>query len=339
MQGFALSILLHLICFCASAQRIDYSDYDFERADSVAISLKGVKGYSIEKLAVALTHDLDTDVEKIRAIYRWIAENIEYDVVEYHKLYKVRSRASAKRQKRYFTKSAKNISRRTLRKGRAICYGYSYLFAEMAASIGIASHLVGGYSRGYGTLVGKAKRPDHAWNIVYLDQQWYPIDVTWSSGYTNRKVTKFDFHFNDFYFLTQPEIFIKNHYPQDPMWTMIYEPLSLRDFFNAPIVLEGYAKNKMNKFFPESGVIRSNADSTINFSFTSNRGWDLKKVKVRLLSLKESEAIKDISPISQELTKTDHDYNFQFRFPRKGRYRLLVEIDSKPTFIYDAYVK
>lgn len=339
MKGIALCVLLHLIFFCASAQRVDYTNYDFHKADSIASSLKGVKGYSIQKLGVALTQGLDSDVEKIRAIYKWIAENIEYDVVEFHKLNKVRSKFSAKRKSKYLKRNAKSISRKTLRKGKAICYGYSYLFTELAASVGIASHLVGGYIRGYYTGIGKAKRPDHAWNIVYLDQQWYPIDVTWSAGYTNRKVTKFDFYFNDFYFLTKPEVFIKDHYPQNPMWTMIYEPFSLRDFFNAPIVLEGYTKNKINRFYPEKGIIRSTVDTTTHFSFTSNLDRDLKQVTVKFLSLKDSEFLENMPSIKQRLTKDENGFYFDFKFPKKGRYRLLIYIDFYPAFIYDAYIK
>ena len=226
-----------------------------------------------------------------------------------------------------------------MRKGKAICYGYSYLFSEMAASVGIASHLVDGYPRVHTTLVGKKNKPNHAWNIVYLDQQWYPIDVTWSAGYTNKKVTNFQFSFNERYFLTTPEIFIRNHYPRDPVWTMIFEPISLREFFNAPIVLEGFEKNKVNRFYPENGIIRSTVDTTTHFSFTSNLDKEIKHVTVGFLSLKDSEYLEDMSPIQQPLEKNNEGYYFDFRFPKKGRYRLLISVNHEPTFIYDAYVK
>ena len=70
MKSIACFILLHLIFFTASAQSVDYSRYDFREADSAAAVLKGVKGYSVQELAVALTQGLDTEVGKIRAIYR-----------------------------------------------------------------------------------------------------------------------------------------------------------------------------------------------------------------------------------------------------------------------------
>lgn len=339
MKGTTLCILLHLIFFSASAQRADYKNYDFQKADSIASSLKGVRGYPIAKLSTALTKDLYTDVEKIRAIYKWIAENIEYDVVEYHQLVKARDKYSLKRRRRYLKKNSKNISRRTLRKGKAICYGYSYLFKELSSSIGIASHFVGGYSRRGSTLIGRKKRPEHAWNIVYLDQQWYPIDVTWSSGYTNKKVTKFEYHFDDFYFLTKPESFIKDHYPQDPTWTMILDPFPLKDFFNAPIIMKGFDENKINRFKPEKGIIRSSVDTTTQFFFTSNKEEGLKSVSFDFMSLKRFEFIEDMPSIRLKLMKSDLGYFCNFQFPKAGRFKLLVSIDSSPSMVYDVYIK
>lgn len=338
MKEYIITTFLFLVCLTLSAQRKDYADYDFHKADSTASSLKGVKVHSISKLSNSLTANLDTDVEKIRAIYKWIAENIEYDVVEYHKYVKVRDKYSAKRRTKYLKKNAKNVSKKTLRKGMAICYGYSYLFQEMTAAVGIQSHLVGGYSKSTG-VIGRKARPEHAWNIVYLDQQWYPIDVTWSSGYTNKKVTNFTFDFNDLYFLTKPEVFIMDHYPRDPMWTMMLEPMTLRDFFNAPIVHEGFVENKINRFLPESGIIRSSVDSTNRFFFTSNKERELHVVSFQLISLKDFKHLKDMPATRVNLKKSDLGYYCDFKFPKAGRYRLQVFINSSVTLSYDAYVK
>lgn len=338
MKAFLTTTFLFLVCLTLSAQRKDYADYDFRKADSIASSLKGVKVQSISKLSNSLTENLDTDVEKIRAIYKWVAENIEYDVVEYHKYIKVRDKYSAKRRAKYLNKSAKNVSKKTLRRGKAICYGYSYLFQEMLSSIGIPSHLVGGYSKSDG-IIGRKTRPDHAWNIVYIDRQWYPIDVTWSSGYTNKKVTNFTFEFNDLYFLTKPEIFIRNHYPKDPMWTMILEPITLREFFNAPIVRRGFVENKINRFYPEIGILRSTVDTTTQFFFTSNKERNLQVVSFDFRSLKDDKYLKDMPTIRMKLHKSDLGYYCDFKFPKAGRYRLEVSVNSTIAFSYDAYIK
>src|SRR5690606_15022941 len=131
----------------------------------------------------------------------------------------------------------------------------------------------------------------------YLDQQWYPIDVTWSSGYTNKKVTNFTFDFNNLYFLTKHEVLIMDHYQQDQMRTMLMEPMTLREFFNDPIVHRGFVENKINRFLPESGIIRSNVDSTNRFFFTSNQEWDLHVVSFQLISLKDFKHLKDMPTV------------------------------------------
>ena len=339
MKGTILFVLLHLIFFSTFAQRVDYKNFDFQKADSIASSLKGVKGYSIPELATALTANLHTDVEKIRAIYKWITENIEYDVVEYHQNVKVRDKYSIKRRRRYLKRNSKNISKKTLRKGKAICYGYSYLFKELTSSIGIASHLVGGYSRTRSSLIGRKTRPDHAWNIVFIDQQWYPVDVTWSSGYTNKKVTKFEYHFDDFYFLTKPESFIRDHYPQDPMWTMILDPVPLKEFFNMPAIIEGFDENKINRFKPESGIIRAGVDTTTQFFFTSNKDEGLKSVSFDFMTLTGFEFIEDMPSITLKLIKSDLGYYCNFQFSKAGRFKLLVSIDSNPSMLYDVYIR
>jgi transglutaminase-like putative cysteine protease len=52
-----------------------------------------------------------------------------------------------------------------------ICYDYSSLFAAMLRSIGIPAKLVKGYA-------GYAPDSYHAWNEVYIDNQWSVIDTT-----------------------------------------------------------------------------------------------------------------------------------------------------------------
>ena len=320
------------------AQRRDYREYDFSRADSIAASLRGKK-YPLTDLSAQLTSNLGTDIEKIRAIYVWIAENIAYDVVEFHKSKEIDRRYSRRRKKRYDEKRSKNVSKRTLRKKKAICYGYAYLFKEMTSSVGIASHLVVGYARTGRDRIGKSMRPNHAWNIVYVDHQWYPIDATWSSGYTNEKVTHFTFSFDDYYFLTDPQTFIRSHYPEDKIWTMDEDPISIREFFNSPKVLKGATENKINRFAPENGVIRAKADSTIQFFFTSNKDAGLKWASFYFLSMKTGREVKGVLPVRKILTKTDTGYFAEVTMPKKGRYEVRIYLDTRPSFAYDAYIQ
>jgi len=85
MSKPSLSLALIIICnlFTSSftyAQRHDFWNINFRKADSIATvhENRGLK--NPEKLAEDLAMNLTTDVEKFRAIFRWITDNIHYDL-------------------------------------------------------------------------------------------------------------------------------------------------------------------------------------------------------------------------------------------------------------------
>ncbi|MEE0945508.1 MAG: transglutaminase domain-containing protein [Acutalibacteraceae bacterium] len=53
--------------------------------------------------------------------------------------------------------------------GRAVCEGYARAFKLLCRYAGIKCILITGDSKGVG----------HIWNMVYLDSEWYHVDVTW----------------------------------------------------------------------------------------------------------------------------------------------------------------
>ena len=62
------------------AQVSDFNTVNFTRADNIA---KLNEGYSLENLPLLahnLTYNLPTDVEKFRAIYTWVCNNIKSDI-------------------------------------------------------------------------------------------------------------------------------------------------------------------------------------------------------------------------------------------------------------------
>jgi len=71
----------------------------------------------------------------------------------------------------------------------------------------IESGVINGYARNDLQTV-LLNESNHAWNKVLIDGQWHLLDVTWSRDTVNKIV-------DDFYFLTDPKIFVLNHYPED----------------------------------------------------------------------------------------------------------------------------
>ncbi len=169
---------------------------------------------STESLAAYITETARTDRQKARAIYRWIAENIEYDVKGLIK-----------------GNHADATPEGVLKKRSSVCGGYSNLFERLANLSGLEAVTIGGYSKGYGYSPGMkaAKTANHAWNAVKIDGKWHLIDCTWGAGKVGRD-GEYKKEFDDHYFFTSPEKFIFDHLPEDPYWQLLNEPISKEKF-------------------------------------------------------------------------------------------------------------
>ena len=165
---------------------------NFREIDMHALNAPESAENSIESLAAYLTKPAKNDTEKVRAIYRWIAENIDYDVQGF-------SSGS------YGDTSAEGV----LKSGRSVCSGYSNLFEKLANASGLDAVTISGYAKGYGYTPGMrfSGPTDHAWNAVKIDEKWYQIDSTWGAGSVDND-GKYNREFEDYYFLTPPEEFI-----------------------------------------------------------------------------------------------------------------------------------
>ncbi|MDD5735131.1 MAG: transglutaminase domain-containing protein [Methanothrix soehngenii] len=169
---------------------------------------------STELLAAYLTENATTDRQKARAIYRWIAENIEYDVKGLFKGNRVDATAEG-----------------ALKSRSSVCGGYSLLFEKLANLSGLEAVTISGYSKGYGYSPGMhfTEPANHAWNAVKIEGKWHLIDSTWGAGKVD-KDGKNNKEFDDYYFLTSPEKFIFDHLPEDPYWQLLDEPISKEEF-------------------------------------------------------------------------------------------------------------
>ena len=147
-----------------------------------------------EALAAYLTSGLSSDRQKARAIFRWITDRIEYDVAS------------------YFSGELKPMdAAEILAKRKAVCDGYSMLFSQLARLAHLQVKNITGYAKGAPSgRVENAQTPNHVWNAVLIDDQWYAIDATWGAGYVDS--TGFHHVLDDFYFLVPPERLLVSHY-------------------------------------------------------------------------------------------------------------------------------
>ena len=135
------------------------------------------------ELARHLTANCSTDLEKTRAIFRWIAENISY-----------RTRTTAVRRKKqvhdeydepHDTAALKPLDERvaeTVLENRvAVCDGYARLFKTLCTYAGVKSETISGYARTESSRARQRFAPNHTWNAVWIDSTWKLLDVTWAS--------------------------------------------------------------------------------------------------------------------------------------------------------------
>ncbi len=194
---------------------------DYQAIDAHARAVPSSYERNLESLVAYLVRPARSDRERARAMFTWITHHIRYDIQAYL------SRTPAP-----------VIPPETLLKQRlGVCQDYANLFMEMARLAGLACFVVEGWSKGYDYRVGLPLNgpPNHAWNAVKLEGQWYLVDCTWGAGYIDEQ-QKFVTRPNDFYFLPDPEQLIITHFPRNARWQLLDPPITRRTFEQFPLI-------------------------------------------------------------------------------------------------------
>lgn len=91
-------------------------------------------------------------------------------------------------------------------------------------------------------------KPNHSWNAVFVEEDWRFVDCCWGAGRED-EAGRWTPKFEEFWFLTDPDKFINDHYPcmsTDTKiitnWQLMKQPISL-DEFNKTVRLEEVLKN------------------------------------------------------------------------------------------------
>ena len=118
-----------VLVICASyAYGNDFWKRDYKTIDSLARTVKPTA--NLPKLADKLTSAYGTDVEKYRSIFTWTAHHIAYDLEALTK--------PALRQ---------TDPEKIIRKGKAVCAGYSALFMRLCELASLECVTITGWSK------------------------------------------------------------------------------------------------------------------------------------------------------------------------------------------------
>jgi hypothetical protein len=254
LRLFIIFLLLSNSCF-GQKRTASFSSIDW--------NVKNIEAPTVDSLAKKLTAPYGTDLEKTRAIFSWIAQHIAYNTGIYNV-------GKGYRSAKYFFDPADTITSKSaieqtaekvLRRRVAICDGYSKLFKTLCDYAGIESEVILGYGKCY-LEKDERFRTNHTWNAVKVDSVWRLLDVTWASGYvtfSNEFVPRID----ESYFLTPPQQFILDHYPEDLKWTLLERPPTLREFHFSPFKYKSFIKYSIASASPSNGTIDAFEGNTI----------------------------------------------------------------------------
>jgi hypothetical protein len=186
----------------------------------------------IPTLVEYLIKPANTELEKARVLFTWVATHIKYD------------------DKAFNTELYPDYTPEfVLSEKKAVCEGYSNLFKALCNEAGLEAEKLIGYAKGYGYKIGdRFEKTDHAWNAIKIDNQWRLFDLTWASGFgTNKKgklVSKS--RFDPFWFNVSPKAFIFTHLPEHAKWQLIGNPITLEKYEKLPYLNSTFFETGFN---------------------------------------------------------------------------------------------
>ena len=238
-------------------------------------SVLSIDDTSPSALALKLTSPYSTELEKVRSIFRWITEHVQYKVYD-------PVRRDSKRYNVYeepdddlphIKPLNERVSLLVLKRRTAICDQYSRLFKTLCDYAGLCSEIITGYAKP-NFRSEKKFASNHSWNAVWIEDKWHLLDVTWASGVISFSGNEFIKQFDEYYFLTPPHLFIRDHYPEEIKWTLMDNPPVLKEFSGSPFKCTGYVKSGILSVFPGKGIIEANPGDRISIELETKNPFD-----------------------------------------------------------------
>ncbi len=272
-----------------------------------------------QRLAEQINSDFSTDIDKVRALYTWITHHVDYDIKEKGKFSHSYDTYKDKIKRNELYRRALSI--RVVAQGKAVCEGYSILFNETCHALHIKSKVVSGASKTDIKDIGKRYKNNHTWNIVEIDNKKYLIDTTWGAG-SYSTTDKFIRHVDYYYFMTDPQQFIKKHYPKDYKDSLLDYLIDKDSFSKAAFTYENYSDN-FELIKPNNGYLLRNTSNPIRIK-TSH---DIKEFYFFLKIKNENKKI-----LVTQLKQSEDEYSFNIDLVGRRARSITLYADDHPIF-------
>lgn len=328
-------LFLLIFVFQSYAQISDFNAIDFKKADRIALGYKNEKLDNLPELAYKLTSNLTTDVERFRAIFTWVCSNIANDYGMFSKNMRKRQRFKNDniKLKNWNKQFRKATLKKLLNNNKTICTGYAYLVKALADLANIECEIVHGFAKTSTVNIDTLDMPNHSWNAVKLNGKWYLCDPTWASGIPNPKTFKFEFQYNDGFFLANPKLFAINHFPANKKWLLLDDTstFSFKTFIESPIIYGQAYANLNNHITPKKMHVAIQKNEKVTFKFQLLKPVDSKTISLQIDNGYNSKKVhpKIISNTNQYLT-------MEYKFKTTGFYdvHLLIGKDLISTYTF-----
>ncbi|MCP9261193.1 hypothetical protein DINM_004580 [Dirofilaria immitis] len=244
----------------------------FEAIDEVAITIAQSEITTFTELIRALTANARNDIEKARAIYRWITiKNL--DVMQFDTHIDSNTPMGLLRGIKYGTES------------------YHVLFKRLCSYAGLHCVVIKGYSKSAGYQPGyrfEDNRFRNTWNAVYLSGSWRFVQCNWGarhlvnakegSARTSNRSDSLRYEYDDHYFMTDPqrendEGFLSGIYlrifPQESEWQLLKNPITLQQFEALPFVRSLFFRYGLSFTDPNlQAVVKADRNGAATISIT-----------------------------------------------------------------------
>ena len=209
MRHFKIILLFIFITQTIFAQKATVNE--FSAVDKKALQIPDSLTKNTDLIASYINSNFTTDKDKSRAIFIWVASNIQYDIDNMFAI-------------DFYEKKEDKIAK-PLRTRKGICENYASLFTDICQKSGVKSFVIEGYTKQNGF----TDYIPHAWSAALVDNSWFLFDPTWGSGYVNGG--KFFKKINNEYFKASPSTLIKSHIPFDYLWQFLNYPVTNQEFY------------------------------------------------------------------------------------------------------------
>ncbi len=288
---------------------------DFTAVDAYVKSLGSLDSMSMGTINNVVSNKFTDKVDKARAIYYWISNNITYDI-------------KAARN----NSTAKNTPTDVLLSRKAVGIGFASLFQDMCSSADIRCLTVDGFVKNNTSHIGeKDVEINHSWAVVQLGQSpdtWFYVDPAWGSGYADAELKEFTKSYTDAYFFAEKANFNLQHYPDNEAWKLGPAPKNKKDFYQLPVIKVAALEFAMKKYSPNDGNLKAKATKAVNFSYILNGDKEITKVELGI-GEKKKYKLKEMN-----YSFSGGNLSFNYKFEEENSYPVTVFINGREFMSY-----